>query len=105
VTAFALNDFEHVARMPQSEFHDAQMAAALADLSAALDRYSEDCMGRVWHDNDWANVPPEWQDKDEVMRNRFDEAVSVMNKSSTQVWEAFAQFVKTARFRLNINHD
>jgi hypothetical protein len=98
-------DFEHEARMPQSEFHDAQMAAALADLLASLDRYWQDARNRLWHDGDRANIPPEWAHGEEAQQKRFEEAVEVMNKASSRVWEAFSQFVKTARFRLKFDHD
>ena len=99
-------DFEHIARMPQSEFHDAQMAAALADLMAALKSYWADALNRLWHDGDRAHIPPEWAySDDEKMQERFEEAVSVMNKAATKVWESFSQFVKAARFRLDVDHE
>ena len=78
------------------------MASALADLRAAIRAYDVDCINRIWHDGDWAHIPPEWNNSEKGMK-RFDDAREVMNQSAAKVWEAFTQFVKTARLRLKVD--
>ena len=97
-----INDFSHETSLPQAEFYDEQMASALADLRAAIRAYDADCINRIWHDGDWAHIPPEWNNSEKGMK-RFDDAREVMNQSAAKVWEAFTQFVKTARLRLKVD--
>ncbi len=97
-------DFVHEVSLPQTEFFDAQMAAALADLKAAIHDYRQKSVNRIWHDGNVAHIPPEWLEKNERLEKRFDEAVEVMNRAATLIWESFTQFVKTARFYLKVDH-
>lgn len=91
--------------LPQTEFFDSQMAAALADLRASINNYLRDKVNRIWHDGDIAHIPPEWIYKSESLEKRFEEAAEVMNKAATRIWETFTQFVKTARFHLKVDHE
>jgi hypothetical protein len=92
-----LSDFEREAGFPQTEFFDAQMAGALGDLVGAVRAYQHAAVGRVWFSGEYASIPAEWQGTQD---ERFDEAVETMNQVATKVWDAFVQFVKTARIRL-----
>jgi hypothetical protein len=98
-------NFIHEVGLPQTEFFDAQMAAALADLRASINNYLRDKVNRIWHDGDIAHIPPEWIDKSESLEKRFEEAAEVMNKAATRICETFTQFVKTARFCLKVEHE
>jgi len=94
--------FTDKAGLPETEFFDAQLAATFGDLCAAIRSYEKDAEGCIWHDHQKAHIPPEWANEQE---NRFEEAVEKMNKAATKIWEAFGQFVKTARVRLKIEHE
>jgi len=100
-----LRNFTYEVSLPQTEFFDAQMAAVLADLRASIHDYLRDKVNRIWHDGDIAHIPPEWIDESERLEKRFEEAAEVMNKAATRIWEAFTQFVKTARFYLKVDHE
>jgi len=97
--------FTYLCDLPETEFFDAEVSAALADLLEAVNRYLRDCVNRLWQDGEVMHVPPEWLHGTEQQEKRFDEAVDVLNKASTGVWDSFTQLVKTARSRLKIEHD
>jgi hypothetical protein len=99
-----LYEFLYQADLPETEFFDAQMASAFADLYSAIAAYKKQGGNRVWFEpNDEAGIPQEWLHGGNPQEKRFWEAVEVMNKAATVVWEAFCQFVKTARASLKVD--
>lgn len=98
-----LSDFMYIAGLPEAEFFDAQIANAFADLSAAIRDYKRLAQARIWSlSKEESGIPPEWSHGPNPSEERFSEAVDVMNKAATTVWDAFAQFVKAARASLKI---
>jgi hypothetical protein len=98
-----LTKFMYYADLPETEFFDAQMASAFADLHAAIREYKNSANGRIWFlTKEDAGAPPEWIHGQDPNEKRFWDAAEVMNKAATVVWEAFTQFTKAARANLKI---
>jgi hypothetical protein len=98
-----LVEFVYYARMPETEFFDAQMASAFADLRSAIIDHKKADGNRVWYEpNDEAGISQEWLDGEHPQEKRFWESVEVMNKAAMAIWETFCQFVKTARASLKV---
>lgn len=98
-----LYEFIYAADLPETEFFDAQMESAFSDLHAAVGAYKKAAADRVWFEaNDEAGIPRDWIHGDNPQEKRFWEAVEVMNKAATAIWDAFCQFVKTARSSLKV---
>jgi hypothetical protein len=97
-----LDAFQHIVDLPEAEFFDLEMEGAFADLKEAIEAYEESHFGTIWHNPaGLAGVPREWRDGDPESRRRFREAVKLMNKKATTVWEAYCQFIiKMGRLRL-----
>jgi len=93
----------YAADLPETEFFDAQMESAFSDLHAAVFAYKKAAANRVWFEpNDEAGIPREWIHGDHPQGKRFWEAVEVMNKAASAIWDAFCQLVKTARAILKV---
>jgi hypothetical protein len=94
----------NLVQFPETEFCDTQVAEIFSDLVSAVSAYIKNSSGRVYKDGEIAHIPPEWESSDKkYMRDKFDEAVEVMNKVAQDVWNAYVQFVKIGRVRLNLD--
>ena len=88
----------------KAEFFDLEMDSAFSDLKTAVDAYLKSSFGYVYHNtNGTAGVPPEWCREDgRPPDERFWPAVKELNEKATSVWNAYCQFIKFGRLRLNI---
>lgn len=97
----SLYAFLRTVELPEAEFFDLEMEAALADLRGVILSYTEACTNRVWWNGDGtAGVPSEWCSGEPEVEKRFWDAVKVMNEKATPIWESYCQFVRAGRLRL-----
>jgi hypothetical protein len=96
-----VREFWHFFDLPECQFFDLCMEAALSDLKAAVNHYHNVRVNRVWNESHGiAAVPQEWRYQNP---ERFDEARQVMNQASQKVWEAYCRLVSEGRRTLQID--
>jgi hypothetical protein len=100
-----LREFLRATGLPENEFFDVEMDGAIADLKAAVEAYNESSLSIVCrHEQmvDHVGIPREWRAGDPVAVERFRNAVKLLNENAAAVWNAYCQFIKTGKQRLNV---
>jgi len=104
-----VREFLRETELPESEFFDVEVEGAISDLRAAADTYNESCLSIVSrHDRqvDYLGVPREWRESGAALADKFQNAVKLLNHNANCVWNAYCQFIKIGRQRLNVElHD
>jgi hypothetical protein len=104
-----VREFLKEIELPETEFFDLEMEGALSDLRAAADTYNESCLSIVCrHDRqmDYCGVPREWREGSAASAEKFQDAVKLLNQHASSMWNAYCQFIKIGRQRLNVElHD
>jgi hypothetical protein len=94
-------EFERWARLPDSEFLDADLEHLRSNLAEAVEDFTDLITGETYTASspDYASVPPEWESEQPA---RFDRVVSAIHSSAAKVCVAFDALIRSGRRKLNV---